>query len=853
MSFFGASEKSSKEYETERQDLVHLSRDNFSRRLRLFSRNNFDNKQRLLLHAHLMELLQSRLSNVTDKIIHDYIRLAYIAEFYDLSLTIFHARHRLDLHQGQISDDAMARKTPSDANASSNLLTSLQNVNDVGVSDASLPSQGTKNSFVVSEYIVDSAYALQHHAELVRLASCCSCYLRECATIPGVIPETMAYLSLLRCFWRAVCLSEEFSREEADNGSGGNSKQTLDDARYIMKHYVTPLFPMNNTMTHSSRSTILDSFMRSVVRVVKYDSSGDSGEMLFFKRCLELGFFNTILTNHQSFQRKSRKDTVESKNGGPETQVGVLTHDEYEHDDGGILHTEVDLSILTMPSTSHSTSDVDFLCAHLINTCAAGKHTATAMTYLDYARKSIGLPPILIGSLDGTRGGFLVGETTSKKTSDVNGAGLFSIPHPLKSIQGDASTATQVSVSEYVLYRLLHVLHITRDNSHIIDLARTMLRECGASSIGISVWSIILVSAGEVRATDVALEAYHIARSLLQDSGEVTMSPTEQQKYEYLLQTSLNTLSKCQMKNFEQQYLIPCQEAGLLNCTEEFYFCCLLQDAHNSLDPVGQCRAIRNRMNDRDVALTVGIVSRLLKIYLRMESVEFFQTYRHAVQDLKLSKPAWVDSLLLWADRRRYFLKQEERGYIISEVRRVKANIKGNSTDTDLNNNINNASFRGLLGGLRTQYALIEYDYNQQPLKYFLKHREAPPVEPTLLDSRMHFLLKKPYCVAQGLAGTPNGVDGKSPLSVIADPVRRIEISWRASLLGPLPLLLKITSGGDDDNEQHHQRFSVSLGSHPDSSTTTATNDREVECQEEAFRVYLSYMLEGLQRSRNFV
>ncbi|CCW60547.1 unnamed protein product [Phytomonas sp. EM1] len=798
---------------------------------------------------------------MTDKIIHDYLRLAYVAGLHELCIAIYHARHQLDLHQDQISPDRRVRDAPGETNPSAHFPISGQNGNSIGITDASSLSKGVKSVFVVSEYIVDSAYILRHHTELVRLAFHSSRYLRECAATSSVSPETMTYFSLLRCFWRTVCLSEAFSREEANSVDGGakgvgSSKQALADARYIMEHHVVSLFPANNTMTDSSRSEMLDSFLRSVQRMVKYDSSGDSGEMLFFKRCLELGLFNRVLDNHPSAQARNRKDNVESKDSSPDMPVGMLARDEYEHDDErGILRTGVDLSILTTPATLSSTSGVEFLYAHLINTCAAGKHTVKAMSYLDSARKSLGLPPIFIGGLDGTQGGFLVGEIANEKLSDVNGSGLSSVPYRLTSTQGDVSGAEQVSVSEYVLYRLLNVLQITRDNRHIIEVARTMIGECGASSIGISVWSIFLVAAGEVRATDVALEAYHIGRSRLHHSGEVAMSPSVRQRYEYLLQTSLNTLSKCQVKDFELHYLLPCQESGLLNCTEEFYFCCLLQDAHNSLDPVGQCRAIRNRMNDRDVALTVGIVSRLLKLYLRVESAEFFQTYRYAVQDLKLFRPAWLDSLLLWADRRRYFLTQEERAYIINEVRRVKGNLKGSGADngTKHNYDISSALLRSLLGGLRTQYALIEYDYYQQPLKHFLNHREPPLVEPTLLDSRMHFLLKKPLCVVQGLAGTPSGVDGESPLSMIADPVRRMEISCRASLLGPPPLLLRIASAGDNDNDQDNERSCTSLGSHPDTSISITTSGPEVQWQEEAFRVYLSYMLEGLQRSRNFM
>ncbi|ESL10656.1 hypothetical protein TRSC58_01607 [Trypanosoma rangeli SC58] len=312
--------------------------------------------------------------------------------------------------------------------------------------------------------------------------------------------------------------------------------------------------------------------------------------------------------------------------------------------------------------------------------------------------------------------------------------------------------------------------------------------------LGISVWSIVLIAAGEMRAVDLALVAFAQAREALRGVGNAM----DRRGNEYLLQTAIHALSKCQVPRFEEEYLRPCKDQQLMHCTNEFYFCALLQHAHNSMDPAAGAEEILRRMREAGTPLTTRVISRLIKIYLRIESPKLLELYQHATQQLKTFKLSWLDELLLWADRRRYNLSREERKYILDEVQRVHGT----------------KNIRDDLGGLRTQYALLKYDYEHAPLEVFASTSHPPETEPTILDSRVHFLLKYPHCVAHA-------------------PQKRC--TYRA--LGHTSTFV------DLDRTQRFLRYTLL-------STEGVTTNNEKKNTEE-FRMYMGRILMALQNSNN--
>lgn len=838
----------SREYEVVRRRFALSARDDFLHHVHSFSRVSFDVRQRLEVHAYLSEALEDkRMVEVPAKTVHDMIHLAFVAGFHDFCLALYHAKR----HQRAKAN----REGSGGAGSCDSAETTKGDYKDG--SDAVTPSKKLATRFLVSPHVVDSAYASESVVELLRMASYCAhCAERDRAG--GIHPEVMTVFSLFRCVWRAVCLSQHFLKGEVSgtHSAGGTSADALEAARAMLSEYILPFVQSHNTLAETDKADgrlnegQLDAFLRAVQRTVRYDTSGDDGEMLFYFHCLRTGCIvvPTPPSPDASFHHEWTEDNPFSPHALEAFSAARM--DAY----GGVRESDAAASLGGSGSgiVSH-VNDTELFYAALIDTCAAGRHVAAAIQYYEDARSCcLGLSE-------------REAETSASggKSAPAAAAAETSLPRPSK------------VMSEYVLYRLLAVLQRRRDNHSIVKLARRCLRELTNSkgdgqtaSIGISVWSVFLISAGEIRAADVALEAFCYARNRVRKASPAT---NERRGYEYLLQTALNALSKCQLKNFEAEYLIPTQEAGMLHCSREFYFCCLLQDAHNSVNPAERAAGILSRLEEEGVSLGVPIVSRLLKLYLRCESPLLLPTYQQAVREHGLAKRAWLDELIVWADRRRYSLSQEERAFILAEVEKAeRGQSRVSGADSGSDHGKGGGADITWMGGLRTQLALLEHDYKVEPREYFFKHGQPPSTEPTVMDSRMYFLLKRPQRVLQGINAVGDGNDRRvinvnknrnkksknnevlesrvlvlppASSAVLGDPVRRSSLAHKAALAGISPLFLcpfnSLAANAVGEEVARHQR--------PQLSQT------ETQWQDEAVRLYLVAMLEGLQRSCNHI
>ena len=135
------------------------------------------------------------------------------------------------------------------------------------------------------------------------------------------------------------------------------------------------------------------------------------------------------------------------------------------------------------------------------------------------------------------------------------------------------------------------------------------------------------------------------------------------------------------------------------------------------------------------------MASLCFKILLRAESEEFLTFYKRVVDTFGLFKRVWVEELILWADRRRYFITTDERQYIMDEARRHFGVTDVRSEDL------------GGLEKLRTHLATIYHDLSHSPLDGFKENGWISP-DPIVMDSRVHFLMKKKTCVDTDPEGT---------------------------------------------------------------------------------------------------
>lgn len=831
------------------RELSLLSTEEFVHRIHRFSRANFSAAQRPHLLLHLRELRQPhRLRSVSVKTMQDYIQLAYAAGLCQSCMDLYHG------YRECCSDDMATPGVRSGGGKNSDTLF-------------------VESAALASCYVVDSAYALQNVSELTRIASYCVARLSASSVVQrdsndnggdngdagfttassaARLPRDVTMeMSLCRCLWRALCLVEYFAEETARGGKAmsGSGEQALSDAAAIYEGClqvaqwrITTTTTVRQCEPESSPTAIRGAatprrsahrFLQRARRLIQYDTSGDDGEYAFFHLCVEEGLLPQPRASRVKQAAASGDNCAEM---------------------AGDLH--------------YNSAEVQIFYAALIDSCAAGQHVQEAVAYFQEARRLLCLSPLVedggcsvrfrndvmeegrqdlvlppessISQANQEVPGIVVRpfrnavslpfrspsrvittDTTATTTTTTDGEGACE-----KCKQNGDDTGSADDYTEYLVHRLLFVLQTSKDHRRITNLARALVATVVAQ-LKVNMWILLLASASETRAVDLVLVANTRAIQHLRSSG---ITAGERRSWEYLLQSSLNALSKCQILQFEQTYLAPAQSEGLLHCTDEFYYCCLLQDAHNSMNPVPQAAALRARMEEEGVPTSLPIISRLLKLYLRAEAPEFLPTYQEAVEKLGLFRSSWVDQLLLWADRRRYFLQQEDRAFIIGEVQRVKGIDQP-------------AELMQALGGLRTQFALLYYDYKHSPCAQFLQGGTITDGVPTTIDSRAHFLVSRPQCVQRGVmptAGESWVSGGVSPSiknvgtvpQILGDPARRA-VSVYIADLSQSALLMSSISDGSGHNEGGR-------GS-PDAQ------------QDEVLRLYLCDVLEGLQRSSNRV
>lgn len=712
--------------------------------------------------------------------------------------------------------------------------------------------------------------------------------------------ETVVEMSLVRCLWRALCLAEYYRCTEAGgvNAVRGNAEQALADAAAILaacqrvaaaRREAAATLQESATVRRTSAevpqagttTTQLTELLQLCVHFVRYASVGDDGEFAFFNYCKEKG----ILTKPQPL---------------PPSLLGRGTFlDGRDGDRTAAAPAAATVTATTSDGASAAVYDADevqVFYGSLIETCSAGQLVPEAMLYFTEARRLLRCGPL--DDVEDSCAEVLMTAAVAAPETKVEGErpaaatvaaavardAFLSSPSllpPLPSVMASRGTPAPppppppVSSStpcvadkqagdnqlrrdgqndlftDFLIHRLLFTLQAAKDNRRVVRLARALIAAGVAEkNVKVNLWTLLLISAGLTRAVDVVLVAHRYAMQQLAlvgggGGGDASSAGSERRTWEYLLQTSLNALSKCQLPHFEADYLSPAREDGVLHCTDEFYFGCLLQDAHNSMNPVQRAAEVLARMADTKVPLTAPLVSRLLKLYLRAEAAEFLAVYKHAVSELHLRRVLWTDQLILWADRRRYFLTAEDRAYIVDEVLRSR-----NVDDV--------ARLLPMLGGLRAQFALLHYDYTHAAREHFLADGTLPRDAPTMQDSRAHFLATRGLIVQRGVMA-PVGdswVSDASPYFASDKEALGEEVELGAvetAHYGVQPRML-----GDSPRRALHVAIAALSetplllpGAAGQSASATAADAERLH--DEALRVYLADVLGGLQRSLNSV
>jgi hypothetical protein len=130
--------------------------------------------------------------------------------------------------------------------------------------------------------------------------------------------------------------------------------------------------------------------------------------------------------------------------------------------------------------------------------------------------------------------------------------------------------------------------------------------------------------------------------------------------------------------------------------------------------------------NNKSASLAADVLSercanQVLQLLHRIEHADYARWYRLA-RSLGYFRRQWVEMLVLWADRRRYALRREEREYVLEQFRAAGASQ----------------------AGLRPMLALLRFDAEHQPLEQFKQSGGGvvvpEHVAPTVLDPRVHFL-----------------------------------------------------------------------------------------------------------------
>ena len=106
---------------------------------------------------------------------------------------------------------------------------------------------------------------------------------------------------------------------------------------------------------------------------------------------------------------------------------------------------------------------------------------------------------------------------------------------------------------------------------------------------------------------------------------------------------------------------------------------------------------------------------------------------------MRLFRRQWLEELIVWADRRRYFLSTAEKKYVLTE-------ICTSLQIADIDVRSNNLRY---LDGYRTQIALLLHDVKYDSVTVFKATGDVPSSPSVLLDSRLQFLIKRTNSVLQ--------------------------------------------------------------------------------------------------------
>ena len=535
-------------------------------------------------------------------------------------------------------------------------------------------THGSDAKFTVYDVVVESAYRGGDVAVLEEIAGVCS---RKLRTAPR---EVIADFALARTLWRAICIlcdpeTQESVQREAKAAVGR-----------IWENCIVPAVP-----GVTSRVTLKE-ILQEARRQMLYASPEEKGEMAFFLLCKQRG----VLKNSNRPLHELR-------------------------------------------------SNETYYCA-LIRTCRNGCFSDVAMDYFEELRSaSTATMMRKVGNTTGDIGGQSdqdapAGLDAAESTSEHERAlfeslGLDASVGSPRSFHDDSSAGgTEVSTSgaegtgmtEVVIFTVVSVLHAARDNQRIVDMGKSLIADA-SNTLSASILATLGSAGGEIKDLAFVKVCY---------DGIVKSQMDAPKPNTFLVYSALSSLSKCSVADFKPTYLDVCIERGLVNNDPETHTYLIIQNAMGSVNPMAAISPlVSSALEDESFAqsLSVRVASLLFKVLLRSESEEFLPLYKRLVE-CGLFKQVWVEELILWADRRRYFLSQSDRNYIVSEIKRHYRI-----------GDLKSANLHGL-EKLRTHVAGIHHDAQFNPLERFRNEQWISP-EPTVLDSRVHFILKRKTCI----------------------------------------------------------------------------------------------------------
>ncbi|KAF8276843.1 hypothetical protein TcBrA4_0121930 [Trypanosoma cruzi] len=297
-------------------------------------------------------------------------------------------------------------------------------------------------------------------------------------------------------------------------------KQALKDASYIYDEYMELVYP------DAYKELTTQDAIRTVQRFVQYASSADEGEMLFFRFCLQKGFL-----------RRPRDTTRGEGDDGFGMNAGVTV-------EGGKI------------------SEEQWFYASLIATCRVGNHVDSALRYFDDIGSYLGIMQVSCNDLL---------HSCSRKIRQDD-------PKRSEAAIGSRDRKSMEKVSEYLIFQLLNVLQTAKENGKIVFIARAMLRD--GVQLGISVWSIVLIAAGETRAADLALAAFTQAKDALGMAARLGPAAGMSTCCRLPLMHYPNARFLALRRN---TFTVPRPAADALH--ERVLFLCAPAHAHNSMDP----------------------------------------------------------------------------------------------------------------------------------------------------------------------------------------------------------------------------------------------------------------------------